>query len=108
MVTYVCSNFRKLLLWSHTNTYGLIWMSIVAYGFSDSRRLHMVAYGYIRISMVTYGFTDFRRLFMVAYGYIWTHMDAYGRLYSQDLWPFLISLCSVRFCDFKFNMATYS
>ena len=43
---------------------------------------------------------------MVAYGYIWTCVDAYGRLYSRDLSSFLISLYSVRFCDFKFNMAT--
>ena len=52
--------------------------------------------------MVTYKFSDFYRLFMVAYGHIWLHMD----VYSWNLWSFLISLCSVRFCDFKFNMAT--
>ena len=58
------------------------------------------------MSLVTYGFTDFRRLFTVAHGYIWTRVGAYSRLYSRDLWSFLISFCSLRFCDFKFNMAT--
>ena len=49
--------------------------------FAGYLRQHTDTYEHIWMSMVTYGFSDIRKLLMVAYRYIRTHTDEYGHLW---------------------------
>ena len=85
IVTYMRSDFCKLLLWSHTNTCVPVWISMVTYGLSNFRRLLMVVYGYLRAHTNAYGNLHAPRppqaALMVTYKHIWANMGKYGYLW---------------------------